>query len=272
VILRSRAEAVRRRGALALVPLDPALAEEYALFAADAARGGGAARPAVLIAGAPAYDSVFEEPSVFINKTYAAAVSAGGGLPMLAPGGADDAAEFCEAADALVLTGTAHFVPRPEMLPRLMRLEDPVRSAFDEALYREFKRAQKPILGICLGHQMINTYEGGTLLRDFERTDGAEHMLTSHEVVTAEGSVLRSLFGERFAVNSRHNCTIGSLAAPLAATAFSPDGAIEAIEHRERPIYAVQWHPERQRGTAPEPPGGPDMTPLFTWFIGRSTP
>ncbi|MDR1217394.1 MAG: hypothetical protein LBJ99_02280, partial [Oscillospiraceae bacterium] len=86
MIRKSRAEDVRRRGALALVPLDPELAEEYAHFAADAAPGGGAARPAVLIAGAPAYDRVFEEPSVFINKTYTTAVSAGGGLPLLAPG------------------------------------------------------------------------------------------------------------------------------------------------------------------------------------------
>jgi putative glutamine amidotransferase len=269
LIYRGRAAAARRRGALALVPLEPALAEEYALFAAGPARGGTAARPAILIAGAPAYDSVFERPSVFINKAYAAAVSAGGGLPLLAPGGAEAAAEYCKAADALVLTGSAHFVPRPELLPRLIRLEDPVRYTFDKALYGEFKRARKPILGICLGHQMINTYEGGSLLHDFKLTGGVEHMLTAHEVASAEGSVLRSLFGEKFTVNSRHNDAIGSLAESLTASAVSPDGAIEAIEHRENPIYAVQWHPERQRGATPEPPDGPDMTPLFTWFVGQ---
>jgi putative glutamine amidotransferase len=212
---------------------------------------------------------VSEEPSVFINKTYTSAVLAGGGLPLLALGGAEDAAEYCEATDALILTGTAHLVPRPELLPRLIRLEDPVRNAFDEALYREFKRTRKPILGICLGHQMINTYEGGSLLHDFKLTDGVEHMLTAHEVISAEGSVLRALFGEKFTVNSRHNDRIDALAATLTAAAFSPDGVIEAIEHRENPIYAVQWHPERQRGATPEPRDGPDMTPLFTWFTGQ---
>lgn len=46
-------------------------------------------------------------------------------------------------------------------------------------------------------------------------------------------------------VNSLHHQALGVVAADLAVTAVSPDGVIEAVEHRIRPnVMAVQWHPE----------------------------
>ncbi len=48
---------------------------------------------------------------------------------------------------------------------------------------------------------------------------------------------------------------------------MADDGkTIEAIEHETLPIYCFQFHPERMRGDVPDPPFGPDSTPLFKWF------
>ncbi|MDR2665159.1 MAG: gamma-glutamyl-gamma-aminobutyrate hydrolase family protein, partial [Oscillospiraceae bacterium] len=255
-------------------PLDSVCAGRGLDGFADAVTGRAAAqplpsalRPAVLLAGAPAYDRLYREPAVLLNKTYSRAVSAAGGAPVLALGDAALAGVYGMAADALILTGTSSFVPETQLLPKLMAEERPARGAFDGAVYRAFKAARKPILGICLGHQMINVWEGGTIVHNFKLTDGVEHMMLPHAVETKRGGVLRELFGGTFIVNSRHNDKIGELAAVRRATASSPDGVIEAAEHREMPIYTVQWHPERMRGDFPEPYDGADMGSLFEWFV-----
>jgi putative glutamine amidotransferase len=227
-------------------------------------------KPVILIAGAPAYDRLFVSPSVLLNATYSVAFSTAGALPLLAAD-LDAAQEYAEAAQALVLTGTAMFAPTMDLYPKLLQEEDPKRNAFDEAVYFAFKKAKKPILGICLGHQVINKYEGGEIISNFKFQDGVEHMLVPHSVKATKGSILERLFGNEFIVNSRHNDRVGKLAKSLTATAFSPDGVVEALEHNELPIYSVQWHPERTRGDYPEPANGEDMSPLFEWFVKLCT-
>ncbi|MDR1589301.1 MAG: gamma-glutamyl-gamma-aminobutyrate hydrolase family protein [Oscillospiraceae bacterium] len=247
-------------------------ADEFDEFADAAAEKKGslaaAAKPFILLAGAPAYDRMYRAPAVLLNKTYSGAVAAAGGVPVLAHGDARFAGAYLEAADALLLTGTAFFAPERESLPKLLAEEEPARDAFDKAVYRVFKAARKPILGICLGHQMINVYEGGDVIKDFKLTDGVEHMLYPHTVEAERDGFLHELFGGTFTVNSRHNDRIGALARTMRAAALSPDGVIEAAEHGELPIYTVQWHPERTTGGSPEPYDGADMSPLFKWFVG----
>lgn len=229
-------------------------------------RGGD--KPVILIAGAPAYDRQFTGPAIMVNKTYPQAVAAAGGIPLL-PADMANADEYALFGDGLILTGSNSFTPDPNLAEKLEKEELPKRDAFDAALYRAFTRAEKPVLGICLGHQAINVQEGGTLALNFKFTGGVEHMLLQHEVLTGEASLLRTLFGERLLVNSRHNNRIDRLAETLRVTAVSPDGVIEAVEHKRLPVYAVQWHPERTRGDMPDPPGGTNMDPLFAWFVKR---
>lgn len=68
----------------------------------------------------------------------------------------------------------------------------------------------------------------------------------AHDALLAPGSRLAELFNcARMPVNSLHHQALGTMAADLAVTAVSPDGVIEAVEHRSRPnVMAVQWHPE----------------------------
>ncbi|WP_313181797.1 gamma-glutamyl-gamma-aminobutyrate hydrolase family protein [Lacrimispora sp.] len=222
-------------------------------------------KPVILICGGPAYDRQFSAPAVMINKTYTTAVAAAGGIPLL-PIELDLTEDYCNKADGLILTGSASFSPKPE-LSEAVRKEEPRRKNFDASIYQAFARARKPVLGICLGHQVINEQQGGTIIRNFKYTEGTEHMLIQHSVKTAKGSLLHGLFGEEFYVNSRHNNKIGVLGKSLKVTAYSNDHVIEAIEHDTLPVYGVEWHPERMRGDIIDPPEGIDMSPLFEAFV-----
>lgn len=223
-------------------------------------------KPIILINGGPAFDKTFESNSWGINKTYVHAVGAAGGAPVLCAD--DDSAEdYAKVCDGLILTGSFSYCPRPELKDRLERVGQPSRIRLDEKLFWAFHKAGKPIFGVCLGQQIINLFLGGTLSTNFKYETGVEHMMTSHLIHTAPGSVLEQIFGNEFYVNSRHNNAVEKLAPGLRATAWSPDGVIEAVEHENLPIWAFQFHPERMRGDIPEPPMGPDSTPLFRWFV-----
>ncbi|WP_024294676.1 gamma-glutamyl-gamma-aminobutyrate hydrolase family protein [Lacrimispora indolis] len=222
-------------------------------------------KPVILICGGPAYDRQFLEPAVMVNKTYTTAVAAAGGVPLL-PIELELTEDYCDKADGLILTGSVSFSPKPE-LSEAVQKEEPKRSIFDASIYQAFVKAKKPVLGICLGHQVINEQQGGTIIRNFKYTEGIEHMLIQHSVKTEKGSLLHELFGEEFYVNSRHNNKIGILGKSLKAAAYSNDRVIEAIEHDTLPVYGVEWHPERMRGDIIDPPEGIDMSPMFEAFV-----
>jgi putative glutamine amidotransferase len=227
-------------------------------------------KPVILICGAPAFDRQFRSSAIVLNKTYPQAITSAGGIPLLPAYTAadeDTAEAYAAWADGLVLTGSNSYAPTMELMQKIETEELPARDAFDEAMYRGFKKAGKPILGICLGHQVMNLFEGGTLIENFKLTDGVEHAMIQHSVNAVEGTLVYRLFGSSFVINSRHNNRIGELAPTLKATAFSPDGVIEAVEHTGAPIWGVQWHPERMRGDIPDPPEGANMDPLFEFFV-----
>ena len=225
-------------------------------------------RPVILINGGPAFDKSFECDSWGINKTYVQAVGAAGGAPVLC---AEDysAEDYAKVCDGLILTGSFSYCPRPELRDRLSQIGQSIRVVYDRKLFEAFKNEGKPIFGVCLGQQIINVFLGGTLSSNFKMERGVEHMLSAHKIKTQPGSLIDQIWGSDFYVNSRHNNAIEELAPGLKATAWSPDGIIEAVEHETLPIYAFQFHPERMRGDLPDPPMGPDSTELFKWFVEK---
>ncbi|MDR2096718.1 MAG: gamma-glutamyl-gamma-aminobutyrate hydrolase family protein [Treponema sp.] len=223
--------------------------------------------PIVLLNGGPAYDRKFESKSFVLNKTYAVALVAAGAVPIM-PLEEDLIDEYAELADGLVLSGAQSYTPRPDLAEDIETTGSSFRDRFDEKLYRAFYKLKKPILGICLGFQEINIFQGGDLENNFKFKEGKEHMMIPHAIKTEKGSVLNNLFGDSFIINSRHNRRINKLGAELKITATADDGrVIEAIEHESLPIIAFEWHPERMRSELPEAPEGPDMTPLFMYFV-----
>lgn len=115
-------------------------------------------------------------------------------------------------------------------------------------LLRTFVDAGKPVLGICRGSQLINVFFGGSLHQHLFSTilhRSGSNLAREHEVESASGSIMDSLYGKRSVVNSIHHQAIKKLGKGLISTQMSDDGIIEAYEHESLPILAVQWHPER---------------------------
>jgi anthranilate synthase component II len=97
-----------------------------------------------------------------------------------------------------------------------------------------------PILGVCLGHQAVGAAFGGNIVRARQLMHGKTSVIT-----TAREGVFAGL-PERFVVNRYHSLAIeeSSCPAELAITAWTDDGEIMGVRHRELPIQGVQFHPE----------------------------
>ena len=113
-----------------------------------------------------------------------------------------------------------------------------------------FVKAQKPVLGICRGHQIINVYFGGTLIQHLPTAFRHSRKFNEGDKVHAcrveKGSWLRELFGTGFFHNSAHHQGILRCGEGLVIDSrCSDDDVIEAVHHISLPIYGVQWHPER---------------------------
>lgn len=118
------------------------------------------------------------------------------------------------------------------------------------SIFRKFFDAGKPVLGICRGCQIINVALGGDMIQDLPTAeihkgipDGGEDFY--HKAAAEPGSVLYELYGAEFIINSHHHQGCGKMGSGLRCTMKAPDGAVEAIEHEDRPVIGVQWHPER---------------------------
>lgn len=98
-----------------------------------------------------------------------------------------------------------------------------------------------PILGICLGHQAICETFGANI------TYAKQLMHGKQSVVKVLGdSVLFRGMDSQFTVARYHSLAADAATMPefLRVTATTEDGEIMAVEHREYPIYGVQFHPE----------------------------
>jgi anthranilate synthase component 2 len=106
-------------------------------------------------------------------------------------------------------------------------------------ILREFK-GQLPILGVCLGHQAIGEAFGGKVIRAKQ----VMHGKTSTIAHIGEG-VFEDL-PSPFTVIRYHSLAIerASLPACLEVTAWTDDGEIMGVRHKEYDIEGVQFHPE----------------------------
>lgn len=100
--------------------------------------------------------------------------------------------------------------------------------------------AEIPMLGVCLGHQTIAQALGGRIVRAPRPLHGVAS--TIHH--TGEGLFVD--LPSPLQVGRYHSLVVEreSLPAELLPTAFSDDGVVMALQHRELPLYGVQFHPE----------------------------
>ena len=122
----------------------------------------------------------------------------------------------------------------------------------EEKLLRAALDADKPVLGICRGLQLMNAVLGGTLWQDIPTQFPSE---TNHRMAAPYGRAEHTVqvnpelpFGNlplTLGVNSCHHQGIRELAPELKVWAKAPDGLVEAVYlPGKRYARAVQWHPE----------------------------
>ena len=195
------------------------------------------------------------------NYTYAAAVARAGGLPLLLPYALDVdlIGDYLDRLDGVLLTGGADLDPGlydgggyAEGTSPI----DPARQAFELALVAEIERRRLPVLGVCLGSQVMNVHRGGSLhqfLPDVDRPGALEHRShpatpLRHAVSVDTATVLGRAIGRAdVSANTYHKQAVDKLGRGLRVIATAPDGVVEAFEDPASPTLfaAVQWHPER---------------------------
>jgi anthranilate synthase component II len=106
-------------------------------------------------------------------------------------------------------------------------------------LVRHF-HAAVPILGVCLGHQVIAEALGGRIVRLNRPVHGQA------SVIRHDGVGLFAELPSPLNVGRYHSLVAepASLPRELRPTAWSEDGVLMALEHVRHPVYGVQFHPE----------------------------
>jgi anthranilate synthase/aminodeoxychorismate synthase-like glutamine amidotransferase len=97
-----------------------------------------------------------------------------------------------------------------------------------------------PILGVCLGHQAIAEAFGGLVGRAPELMHGK-----ASDVYHGGAGVLEGLPSPFSAIRYHSLCALPEdVPDSLAVTARTSTGVIMGVQHREYPVYGVQFHPE----------------------------
>ena len=215
----------------------------------------------------------------YVNNDYILSVIKNGGIPFIIPFNENEEVikEQIEMVDGLLLSGGQDVAPKnygEEPTPKLGDIF-PERDDFEYALLKAALEANKPILGICRGLQIINTYFNGSLYQDLSYigTEVLKHnqvnspSMVTHSVTIDKTSKLFDIFGEeKIMVNSFHHQAVKKLGDGLVKSAEAPDGIIEAIEKTDYPfLVAVQWHPEMLHITVEM------MNKLFARFIKEAS-
>jgi anthranilate synthase/aminodeoxychorismate synthase-like glutamine amidotransferase len=99
---------------------------------------------------------------------------------------------------------------------------------------------QLPILGVCLGHQAIAAALGG-------KVDHAEELRHGKSSpVYHDSATIYAGLPSPFEAGRYHSLAVQEedLPSELVVTAFTSDGVIMGVRHRELPVEGVQFHPE----------------------------
>lgn len=104
-----------------------------------------------------------------------------------------------------------------------------------------------PVLGICMGHQIIGLYSINSESEDdLIKIGNHNNKNKTHKIITTKDSILNKTLGDNPIVNSRHEYAVKEVKEPFKITAVSEEGIIEGIEFIDDNhfIIGTQFHPE----------------------------
>ncbi len=184
-------------------------------------------------------------PTAFSTMTYTRSVLDAGGVPVILPPTPEHLDDLIGRFDGFIFSGGDDPATEPfgaPTHPAAVRVLSE-RQAFETRLLQQLQNQPEiPVLGICLGMQMMGLVAGGTLNQHLPETHTthSDHWEGEHEIRSADGSVLPS--GITYSKHRQAMQDAGS----MRVLASAHDGVIEAIDDPNRRFYlGVQWHPER---------------------------
>ena len=191
------------------------------------------------------------EPTVAQSKYIESLARAGAGMRWVELSDPEQAVQDALTCDGLLLPGGGDMDPKFYGQERIPACGEPnlLRDAAEPLLLRAFLAADKPVLGICRGIQVMNAVLGGDLYQDvkpFEHLPHNGHWAKVHTVTVRRGTLLSRILGQdTVLVNSQHHQAVDRVAPGFTLAALSEDGIVEAIEKPDaRFCLGVQWHPE----------------------------
>lgn len=191
------------------------------------------------------------EPTVAQSKYIKSLARAGAGMRWVELSDPEQAVQDALTCDGLLLPGGGDMDPKFYGQERIPACGEPnlLRDAAEPLLLRAFLAADKPVLGICRGIQVMNAVLGGDLYQDikpFEHLPHNGHWAKVHTVTVRRGTLLSRILGQdTVLVNSQHHQAVDRVAPGFTLAALSEDGIVEAIEKPDaRFCLGVQWHPE----------------------------
>lgn len=191
------------------------------------------------------------EPTVAQSKYMESLARAGAGMRWVELSDPEQAVQDALTCDGLLLPGDGDMDPKFYGQERIPACGEPnlLRDAAEPLLLRAFLAADKPVLGICRGIQVMNAVLGGDLYQDikpFEHLPHNDHWAKVHTVTVRRGTLLSRILGQdTVLVNSQHHQAVDRVAPGFTLAALSEDGIVEAIEKPDaRFCLGVQWHPE----------------------------
>jgi len=95
-----------------------------------------------------------------------------------------------------------------------------------------------PTLGVCLGHQAVVVAYGGAV----DRAPEIRHGKTSE--ITHDGAGVFAGLSNPFTATRYHSLAASRMPTELEECAWSEDGVVQGVRHREYPVVGVQFHPE----------------------------